>query len=84
LSSWFSLSTHGDQRQPEIAHFPNQAMQRGLVDHVALDKRGAITLAGEAQPVEPGGAAGVEVPLDSDFVAPSLFSGMLRRKTAMW
>src|SRR5919199_6603413 len=71
LSSLFSPSIDCDQWDTQIADFAQQAMQCGLVDHRALNKGGAITLVGEAQPVEPGGPSGIEVPLDSDLVAPS-------------
>ena len=46
-------------------------MQRGLVDDRAMDDGGAVALVGEAQSVEPGGPAGVEVPLEADLVPPS-------------
>ena len=71
MSSLLSPLIDCDQGQTQIADFAQHAMQCGLVDHSALDKRGAISLVGEAQPVEPGGPSGIEVPPDSDFVAPS-------------
>ena len=43
-------------------------MQRGLVDDGAADDGGSVLVLGEAEPVEPGGPAGVEVPLEPDFV----------------
>src|SRR5919199_646074 len=71
LSSLFSPSIDCDQWDTQIADFAKQAMQRGLVDHRAMDDGCAVALVGEAQAVEPGRPAGLEVPLDSDCVAPS-------------
>jgi hypothetical protein len=59
-----------DQRQAYVAHLLEQAMQRGLVDDVAMDDGGAVALMRETEAVKPGGPAGLEVPLDADF-APS-------------
>ena len=61
-----------DQRQADVAHLLEQAVQRGLVDDRAVDDGGAVALVGEAQPVEPGGPAGVEVPLEADLVPSGL------------
>ena len=47
-------------------------MQRGLVGDRAADDGGAVALVGEAQPVEPGGPSGVEMPLEADLVASGL------------
>ena len=43
-------------------------MKGGLVEDRARNDGGAVALVGEAQPVEPGGPSGVEVPLEADFV----------------
>jgi hypothetical protein len=58
-----------DQRQAEVAHLPEQAVQRGLVDDGAVDDGRAVVFAGEAQPVKPGGPPRIEVPLEADLVA---------------
>jgi hypothetical protein len=57
-----------DQRQAQVAHLREQAMERGLVDDRTMDDGGAVAVAGEDQPVEPGRPAGAEVPLDADLV----------------
>src|SRR6266568_9114934 len=57
-----------DQWQAYVAHFLEQAIQRGLVDHRAMDDGGAVAFVGEAQSVKPGGPSGIEVPLEADFV----------------
>ena len=64
-----------DQRQAYVAHLLEQAVQSGLVDDEAGDDGGAVAVVGQAQPVEPGGPAGIEVPLEADFVP----SGLVRR-----
>ena len=57
-----------DQGQAYVAHFLEQAMKSGLVEDRARDDGGAVAFVGEAQPVEPGGPSGVEVPLEADFI----------------
>ena len=52
----------------QVAHFAQQAVQRGLVGHRAMHDGGAGALVGEAQPVEPGGPAGIEAPFEADLV----------------
>jgi hypothetical protein len=47
-------------------------MQRGLVGDGAVDDRDAVARVGEAQPVEPGGPPGIEVPLEADLVSSGL------------
>ena len=49
-------------------------MERRLVGDRAVDDGGAVALVGEAQPVEPGGPSGIEVPLEADLVASGLVS----------
>jgi hypothetical protein len=43
--------------------------KRRLVRHGAMDQRGTSTLVGEAQPVEPGGPAAIETPLEANLIA---------------
>jgi hypothetical protein len=50
-----------DQRQGQVADFPEQAVQRGLVGYRAADDGGAVVLIGEDQSVKPGGPPGIEV-----------------------
>src|SRR5690348_9645668 len=57
-----------DQGQAQVACFLEQAVQRRLVGHRAVDDGGAVAAVGEGQPVEPGGPPGVEEPLDADLV----------------
>src|SRR5690348_1400965 len=59
-----------DQGQAQVARFLEQAMERGLVGYGAMDDGGAVAVAGDGQPVEPGGPPGIEVPLEADL-APS-------------
>src|SRR5664279_4950036 len=54
-----------DQRQACVAYFLEQAVQRGLVDDDAVQGGGAIAVGGEGHPVEPGGPAVAEVPLEA-------------------
>jgi hypothetical protein len=61
-----------DQRQADVAHPLQQAMQRGLVGYSTMDDRGAIALEAEAQPVKPGGPSRIEVPLEADLVPSGL------------
>src|SRR5438876_19649 len=63
----FDLSDR-DQRQAEVAQLQQHAVQRGLVEHGAVDDRDALVLAGEAQSVEPSGPSRVQVPLGADLV----------------
>jgi hypothetical protein len=57
----------GDQRQAQVAHFLEQAMEGGLIDHEARDDRDAVFLS-EVQVVEPGGPARAEMALQTDLV----------------
>jgi len=61
-----------DQRQAQVAHFLEQAMQRGLVGYEAMDDGGAVAVVGEDQPVEPGGPPRIEVPLRRISYRPGL------------
>ena len=61
-----------DQRQADVADLLEQAVQRGLVGDRAVDDGGAVALVAEAQAVEPGSPAGIEVPLEADLVASGL------------
>ena len=63
---------HRDQWEAQVTHFAEQAVQRGLVDHRAMEDGGAVALVGEAQPVKPGGSASIEVPLEADCVTSGL------------
>src|SRR6202022_2546627 len=53
---------------PEVANFLQYAVQLGLVDDGARQKRGPIALPGEGEAVKPGGPAGSKVPFEADFV----------------
>ena len=68
----------GDQRQAEVADLLEQAVQRGLVDDRAVEDGGAVGLVAEAQPVEPGGPAVVEVAREADLVLPRLVPAACR------
>jgi hypothetical protein len=57
-----------DQRQTYVAHFLEQAMQRGLVGYRAMDDGGAVAFVGETQSVKPGSPSRIEVPPEADFV----------------
>ena len=65
-------STDRDQRQANVAHFPKQAMQRGMVYDRARDDGGAVAVVGEAHSVEPSGPAASEVHHEMVFVSSSL------------
>jgi hypothetical protein len=68
-SGWSgSTLSDRDQRQTHVADLLEQAIQRGLVDHRALDEGGAVVLVGDGQSVEPAGPSGIQVPLEADFV----------------
>jgi len=71
---WF-VPGDGDQRQAQVAHPLEQAVQGGLVDDGAVDGGGAVAAGGEGQPVEPGGPAVVEVSLEADFVVSGSVGG---------
>src|SRR4051812_34064668 len=58
----------GDQGQAQVARFLEQPVQRGLVGYGATDDGGAVAVAGDGQPVEPGGPPGIEVALETDLV----------------
>src|SRR5215207_6290566 len=62
------LLSDRDQRQAEVAHLREQAVQRGLVDDGTMEEGRAVAVVGEGQPVKPGGPAGAEAPLDADLV----------------
>ena len=49
-------------------------MQRGLVNHRAMDEGGAGALVREAQPVEAGNPAAIEAPFEADLLASSFVS----------
>jgi hypothetical protein len=57
-----------DQDQDQLAQLLQQAIQRGPVIHRSANDGYAITLGYQADSVEPGGPAGIEVPRESDFV----------------
>src|ERR1700759_926844 len=57
-----------DQGQAQVARFLEQTVERGLVGYGAMDDGGAVAVAGDGQPVEPGGPPGIEVPLEADLV----------------
>ena len=65
---WIDASDR-QQWEAQVAHFRQQAVQRGLVSHGAMDQGGTRTLVGEAQPVEPGGPSRIEVPLEANLIA---------------
>jgi len=43
-----------DQRDADLAQLLEEAAQRGLVDDRSSEDGGAVALAGESEPVEPG------------------------------
>jgi hypothetical protein len=45
------------ERQTDITDAPQHAMQRGLIDHLALEDRCFVALVGDGQPIEPGDAS---------------------------
>jgi hypothetical protein len=57
-----------DQRQPEIAHFAKQAVQRGLIHYRATEHRDAVALLYEGEPVEPVGPTRFEMPFEANLV----------------
>ena len=58
-----------DQRQAGVADLLEQAVEGGLVGDRAPEDRRTVALVAEAQAVEPGGPAAVEVALEADLVA---------------
>ena len=56
------------QWQTEIAHFPEHAIQRGLIDHRASEDGCPVACVGETQAFEPVGPAGIKVSLEANFV----------------
>ena len=65
-------ASHRDQRNARVPHFLEQAMERSLVGYRAMDDGRAVAVVGEAQPVEPGGPSGIEMPLEADLVTSGL------------
>jgi hypothetical protein len=65
-------SSDRDQWQTNVAHLLKQAMQRGLVDDDAADRRSAVAAGPQGQPVEPGRPAVVKVTLEADLVPSGL------------
>ena len=59
-----------DERQADVAHPLEQAVQGSLVGDQAMDDGGAVALLGEAQPVEPGSPSAIEVPREAELVEP--------------
>src|ERR1700755_1582529 len=57
-----------DQWQAQVARLLQQAVQRGLIGHEAMDEGGSVAVASDGQPVKPGGPPGIEVPLEADLV----------------
>src|SRR3990170_2107970 len=57
-------------------------MQRRLVDDRAADDGCPVAVVGEAQPVEPAGPSGIEVPLDANLVTPRL-TAIVRRSARL-
>ena len=57
-----------DQGQAQVAHFLEQAVQRGLVRYLAMDGGGAVAAVRDAQPVEPGRPPAAEATLQADLV----------------
>jgi len=58
----FCDPAHPNQRQPQVAHLDQHAVQRGLVDDRPSERRGAVRLVGDRQPIEPLRPVRVEVP----------------------
>ena len=57
-----------DQWQAEITHFPEQAMQRGLIDHRARQDGCSVAFVGDAQALKPVGPPVIKVSLEANFV----------------
>ena len=56
------------QWQAEITHFPEQAIQRGLIDDRASEDGCSVACVGEAQALKPVGPPGIKVSLEANFV----------------
>ena len=59
-----------DQRQADIAHFLEQAMECRLVGDKTMNRGGAVALMGKAESVKAGGPSGIQVSLEADFNRP--------------
>src|SRR5438093_8515636 len=68
-----------DQRQAQIAHLREQAVQGRLVGHRPADDGRAVGRVAEAQALEPGAPPAVEVPLEPDLVPPGPVALAARR-----
>lgn len=66
---WLNASD-GHERQPYIAHLPEQAMQGGLIDHRANQPCLAIVFPRDGQPIKPAAPPVIKVPLDAKLILP--------------
>src|SRR5688500_18290057 len=74
LPLWFVGLSDRDDWKPQVAQFLEEAVQRRLVGHGAVNDGGAIAHLGEAQSLERGSPSGIEVPLDAELVTPRLIA----------
>src|SRR6266566_5740916 len=61
-----------EQWQADIAHFSEHAMQCGLIDHRAGEKRLAVVESREGQTLKPVCPLAAQMALDSDLIDPGL------------
>ena len=61
-----------EQWQAQIAHFPEQAIQRGLIDHRTSEDGCSVACVGEAHMLKLVGPPGIQVSLETYFVASRL------------
>jgi hypothetical protein len=61
-------------------------VQRGLVDDGSAEDGGAVGLAGDGEPLEPGGPVGSEVTVDADLVLhrSTVRSDLVSSRHHMW
>src|SRR5205085_12408138 len=65
----FGFDVHDrEQRQAQIAHPPEQAVRRGLIDHRAGQERVAVAVRRDGQALEPGGPSRTQTALDPDLI----------------
>src|SRR5215472_11614807 len=65
---------HGDQAEPEVAHFGQHPVQRGLVSEQAADER-LLALAADLEAVEPGGPPAVQDTRHADLISGRVAGG---------
>ena len=69
----FGINAHDrKQWQAEITHVPQQAIQRGLIDHRARQDGCSVACVGEAHLIKLVGPAGIQVSLEANLVSSRL------------